>query len=224
MFKSFIQIWKKKDLSSQTLEKSLMTLEMDYQMYKEAVRSLRHCNDSDLCIDIYETDKQINKSERDIRKKVLTHLLMFDKAEIPAGLALASIVIDIERIGDYTKNIADLARLHPERLNGGKHENDLQNIEKRIDEFFQLTLEAFPESDIELARQVVKGYRKISKKCTLISISLIKGEGEFNVADAVTLGLYLRFLKRVAAHLFNICTSIVNPFHRIGFSEKKNEV
>ena len=41
-------------------------------------------------------------------------------------------------------------------------------------------------------------------------------------ADAACLALYIRYLKRVCAHLRNISTSIVNPFHRIGFREKKN--
>jgi len=222
MFKEFIKIWKKQDLSTQMLEKYLKTLETDYEMYKEAVRCLRQCDDTDLQIDIYKTDKIINKSEREIRKNVLTHLLMFDKSEIQAGLTLTSIVIDIERIGDYTKNIADMVVLHPKKLSAGKYEDTLISIEKRIDDFFKITLEAFPISDVEMARKVVRGYRDVSKNCTLTTISLIKGEGDFSVSDAVTLSLYIRFLKRVGAHLFNICTSIVNPFHRIGFSEKKN--
>jgi hypothetical protein len=32
--------------------------------------------------------------------------------------------------------------------------------------------------------------------------------------------LYLRYLKRVSAHLKNVATSVVNPYHRIGFREK----
>jgi len=32
--------------------------------------------------------------------------------------------------------------------------------------------------------------------------------------------LYARFLKRIASHSRNIVTSVVNPFHRIGYREK----
>ena len=32
--------------------------------------------------------------------------------------------------------------------------------------------------------------------------------------------LYIRFLKRISAHLMNIASSVVNPFDRIGFREK----
>ena len=41
---------------------------------------------------------------------------------------------------------------------------------------------------------------------------------------AVTAALYLRFLKRVSAHLKNVATSVVNPYYRIGFREKNPTV
>ncbi len=223
MFKEFINIWKKQDASIEILKKYLKALKTDYKMYQEAVRCLRYCEDKEMKLDIYKADKTINRSEMEIRKDILTHLIIFDKSEIPAGLALASIVIDIERIGDYTKNIADLANLHKNKLNGGQFEQVLASIEARIDKFFNIALQSLPNSNVELARQLVEGYREVSKDCTITSNAIFKDDGDFNVHDAVTLVLYLRFLKRIGAHLFNICTSIVNPFHRIGFSEKKHK-
>ena len=38
--------------------------------------------------------------------------------------------------------------------------------------------------------------------------------------EAVTAVLYLRYLKRISAHLKNVATSVVNPYYRIGFREK----
>jgi hypothetical protein len=40
---------------------------------------------------------------------------------------------------------------------------------------------------------------------------------------AVTVALYMRYLKRVSAHIKNVATSVVNPYHRIGFREKQDE-
>ena len=39
--------------------------------------------------------------------------------------------------------------------------------------------------------------------------------------EAAAVVLYVRFLKRIGSHSRNIATSIVNPFHRIGYQEKK---
>ena len=39
------------------------------------------------------------------------------------------------------------------------------------------------------------------------------------IASASALGLYARYLKRIAAHSRNIISSVVNPFERIGYPE-----
>ncbi|MCB7130307.1 MAG: PhoU domain-containing protein, partial [Candidatus Brocadiales bacterium] len=80
-------------------------LEMDLAMYEASVESLRRSDISEIAIDIYKMDKQINAYERDVRKKVMTHLAVTGSADLVSGLVLVSVVIDIERIGDYTKNI-----------------------------------------------------------------------------------------------------------------------
>ncbi|HQC63380.1 MAG TPA: PhoU domain-containing protein, partial [Candidatus Marinimicrobia bacterium] len=109
-------------------------------------------------------------------------------------------------------------------LHAAEFEETVVSIEKRVKDFFDWTIKAFPESDVELARQVVHQYKDVSRDTTILINTLVKGECDFNISDAVTLALYVRFLKRVGAHLYNICTSIVNPFHRIGFKEKNNEI
>lgn len=129
-------------------------------------------------------------------------------------------IIDIERIGDYTKNITDLATLHRDILKGGIFEPQLVSIEERVKNFFTWTREAFPTSNAEIALRVVQNYKSVSRDSAEITNALVKGGLDFSLSDGVTLALYSRFLKRVAAHLFNICTSIVNPFHRIGFRAK----
>ena len=78
-------------------------------------------------------DKKINEFERDVRRKVMTHLAIGGKEDIGSGLVLVSVVIDIERIGDYTKNIYDLAVNHPKKLHGGSIEERLSEIEKTFE-------------------------------------------------------------------------------------------
>ena len=74
-------------------------------------------------------DKKINEFERDVRRKVMTHLAVGGKEDIGSGLVLVSVVIDIERIGDYTKNIYDLALNHPKKLTSGSLESTLNDME-----------------------------------------------------------------------------------------------
>ncbi|NIR50713.1 hypothetical protein GWO43_19185, partial [candidate division KSB1 bacterium] len=43
-------------------------------------------------------------------------------------------------------------------------------------------------------------------------------------SEAVPLALYLRYLKRVAGHIQNVASSIVNPFHRIKYQDKHTKL
>jgi len=221
MFREFINIWKQKDLSHQIMAEAEDSLKLDYEMYLAAVDNLRKDGDTKIAFDIHAKDKDINKAERKIRKKVLTHLSIADKSEINAGLVLTSIVIDIERIGDYTKDIDDLAKQRKKPLRTEDMDSEVTHIEKTIEVFFKKTIVSFLDSDQETAREVTEKYDTIAGQCDKLTNVLINGEMDFKISDAVTLALYLRYLRRIAAHLKTICTSIINPFHRIGFEEKE---
>ncbi|MFC1563200.1 PhoU domain-containing protein [candidate division KSB1 bacterium] len=196
-------------------------LDTDRLMFVESVNTLRKKDTSELKIDIRKKDLMINEYEREVRKKVFTHLSICGTADIAVGLVLTSIIIDIERIGDYTKNITELTLNHPSRLKGGILEDELSKVEENLINIFDHLISAFKNSDIEMARETMINASEITKKLDQWVISLIKGKGTpENCADAICLGLYLRFLKRVCSHLRNIASSIVNPFHRIGYREK----
>jgi phosphate transport system protein len=172
--------------------------------------------------DIYDADKGVNRSERGVRKKVMTHLVISGGTNLASGLSLVSVVIDIERIGDYTKNIYDLAVHHPLRLEGGPVEDKLQKVEALVSSDFKSMIEVFKDRDEDKARLIMNNYKDgLSDACEEISNSILTGTVTgLNSSDATAVSLYARFLKRIASHSRNIVTSVVNPFHRIGYREK----
>ena len=109
MFKQIFNLFKSDSLYVQALEECHEMLDIDLAMFKESINSLRKSDSAEISIDIFAMDKKINEFERDVRRKVMTHLAIGRKEDIGSGLTLVSVVIDIERIGDYTKNIYDLA-------------------------------------------------------------------------------------------------------------------
>jgi len=157
-----------------------------------------------------------------VRKKVMKHLMLSGDTQLNSGLALVSVVIDIERIGDYTKNIYDLARSHPKRLQAGSLEDKLQEVEAHIAQIFASATRAFKEGDEDIARQVMEDYKEeISTDCDDMADDIITGKvRDLEAPEAAAVVLYARFLKRIGSHSRNIATSIVNPFHRIGYNEK----
>ena len=221
MFKQIFEIFKSDSLYQQALGECHEMLDIDLTMFKESIKSLRKSDSVDIDIDIFKMDKKINEFERDVRRKVMTHLAIGGKEDIGSGLILVSVVIDIERIGDYTKNIYDLAVNHPKKLNGGSVEDRLAKIEKISFNLFEKSIQVFKRQDIEKARSLMGDYKEnLSKQSDAITNDIIAGKlGDLDPGSASAVGLYARYLKRIAAHSRNLISSVVNPFERIGYPE-----
>ena len=221
MFKQIFEIFKSDSLYEQALGECHEMLDIDLTMFKASINSLRKSDSSDIDIDIFAMDKKINAFERDVRRKVMTHLAVGGKEDIGSGLVLVSVVIDIERIGDYTKNIYDLAVNHPKKLDGGSVEDRLAEIETISYKLFEDTIDAFKNQNIEKARGLMGYYKEnISSQSDAITHDVILGKvGDLDTGSASCVGLYARYLKRISAHSRNLISSIVNPFEKIGYPE-----
>ena len=58
---------------------------------------------------LYDRDIRINKLERRIRRRVVSHLsVRGTTAEVPSALIFMNVVKDAERIGDYIKNLHEV--------------------------------------------------------------------------------------------------------------------
>ncbi|MCK5124876.1 MAG: hypothetical protein KAR42_01330 [candidate division Zixibacteria bacterium] len=222
MFEFLREMFKSDDLLQQAFDDTSEMLHEDYIMFEEAIRSLRHSDNAEMKFDIYAADKKINKYERAVRRKVLSHLAIAKPTNVAPGLVLISVVNDVERIGDYTKNIYELANAHPNRLNAGKYEEKLVEAEKVITEKFNGVTKAYSNSDEELANKLMQEHGNISSWCDSVVNELISSkQDDLQCGDGVAIALYVRHLKRISAHLTNIVSSVVNPFPRIGYRSKE---
>jgi len=218
MLKQFLELFRKESQLNQAFERSHQMLREDREMFEAAVRSLRGRDDARLDVDVYAKDQMINAYEREVRRKVYTHLTVSADPDLHAGLVLASVVHDIERLGDYMKNIVELALHHPQRLHCGIHDGTVSKIESTVKTMFELLQAALPETDEAKAREVMSEHWWIAKRADdVVSVLIEKDEPSLPGREAVATALYLRYLKRISAHLMNIASSMVNPFDRIGF-------
>ena len=60
--------------------------------------------------EVRSTDRHINVAQQDVRRELMIHASVQDTVDLPLVLAYMSTVKDAERIGDYAKNVYDLAR------------------------------------------------------------------------------------------------------------------
>ncbi len=223
MFSRFRELFRSESLLDSAYTTTLTMMEFDLKMYQAARSVLREQNGTELPFDIKRTDRKINKYEREVRRNVLTHLSIAGTQNLVPGLVLISIVIDVERIGDYTKNIVGLARSHKNKLTAGMFESDLLKLEGTIERHFPQAINVLGTQDKLLAREIMAAEDETSKQSDMIVTGLIEREcKELSCSDSVCVALYARYLKRINSHLTNIVSSIVNPFPRIGFREKKD--
>jgi phosphate uptake regulator len=222
MIKELLAVFNSDSLMDRAYKRSFDMLGKTKLMFIEAKQVLRNTEHNELNIDIDDEDIEINRYQREVRKDVLKHLAVTGVDELASGLVLITIVIDLERIGDYTKNIVEIAKNYQPKLFAGEFEDELKKIEIAVEENFDKTLEVFREANEEKGRELLAEQKWISKQSDQIIKTLVRSELPFfSNSNVAALVLYVRSLKRIYSHLRNITTSVVNPFHRIGYKPKK---
>ena len=222
LFKDVINLWKADDLLSQSWDESYKMLNLSHEIFQQALIYLRNGENIDTLKTLKMRDKEINEFQRDVRRKVLTHYAVEqDTSNMADGLILINMVVDIERIGDYCKNILDLAINHDQSIKSSEISKDLAMIEEEVKSRFEKTIQAIQAQDVEIAQSLMEGYKEqMTGKADEIVNGILKDELHFgSEARTASIALYARYLKRIGAHLKNITTTLVNPFDAIGYKE-----
>jgi phosphate transport system protein len=166
------------------------------------------------------TDRLVNEMEREIRRELLVHASVFGGIDTPAVLVYMSIVKDIERIGDYAKNLVDLA-LDGANFGSVPDVAEWQRLHSEILQYIDDTRDAFRTREPKTSRRLLgRGDRLLDAFDDGVS-ALVRGDdaGPQPVARA----LALRYLKRVVAHLMNLLSAVVMPLDRIDYFDEDPE-
>ncbi len=167
--------------------------------------------------DLFDTDKQINRSEQKIRREIVVHASVHGVSEFTPCLVLMSVVKDAERVGDYAKNIFDLAVLatHPA---SGEHKDKLIELKDRISRLMAAGREVFDSQDSERAAELIRESQRIEDVCDQEVRGLIAGDPQVSMSSAYVLAY--RYFKRVTSHVRNITSSVVQPLDKLDFTSK----
>lgn len=163
-------------------------------------------------------DHDLNKTERAIRREMLIHGTVRG-AEVDHGLMLAYMAVakDIERIGDYCKNIWNLAQMGVD-LSKGDDVQETTSHRKRVASLLRESLEAFRSQDTEKVHALIQG---IDEDTTHYDTHIVEFvNSDLPGREAAPRALWYRYLKRISAHLSNVLTSVVMPVDRIDFYKK----
>ena len=226
IFTEILSVWRKEDLLSEAWEKSLEMLDLSHNMFVKAVKKSKKQESLSVLKQLKNRDKEINKYQREVRRKIITHFSLQNNInDISSIIVLMNMVVDIERIGDYSKNILDLAIYYPERLNTKILHPELHEIEQVVKSRFDKTVDAIKTEDVELASKLIKGFKKqVTTASDRIVNNIISGELNLESgSESAAIVLYARYLKRIGSHLKNITTTVINPIDSIGYQLKDIE-
>ena len=168
---------------------------------------------------LYKIDIEVNRLQRSVRKRLVAHLSMpGNEQDVPHCLALMSLVKDVERLGDYAKNLSEIVDLHRGPLPEGEITRELQDIRKVVESSFAQSVETFAEFDRERALHLIQEGRNTTRRCD----ALLDGIATASYDSSATTALVLasRYYKRIAAHVLNVLSAVVMPLHKLDYYDE----
>ena len=221
MLKELVAAWRERNTLSLMLDQFDQMLAHDQWMFWQATDAYwRNRAWQEVQDPLYARDKQVNELERAIRGAVARHLIVHPGHDVAACLIMMSVVKDAERIGDYCKNIFEAGKMFRHEYTAAQYVEPLREIHSEINLLFDKTRQAFPKSDVELAGQIIKSFERLKHRCDLIVAQLLKQKDDMPTDEAVSYGMLCRHMKRIAAHLSNIASSVVTPVENLDFADE----
>jgi phosphate uptake regulator len=169
---------------------------------------------------VKKTDKEINVAQQEVRRALVMHAAVNPTTDLADTLAYMSVVKDVERVGDYSKNLYDLAKYGADFTASADYDH-LADYRDRVGQLMADATAVFGSRDEEAAQHL------INKADSFLDEYDDNVRAAFNstgpASDAVARALYFRFLKRITAHVMNLMTALVAPIHRLDYYDEAKE-
>jgi phosphate uptake regulator len=163
---------------------------------------------------VRKTDREVNRTERSIRRELVVHASVHSGADLPLVLVYMSIIKDIERVGDYAKNIWDIAAA-AEKTSDRPDLSELTPLFARTIALVSEIRETYGRRDVDDATAILSRcddwLDDYDARVDELMVSYIPS------TVGVPKALLFRHLKRITAHLMNVLTAVVMPFDRLDY-------
>ena len=170
--------------------------------------------------EVRRTDRQINVTEIEIRRELLVHISVHGTADAGEMLVFMNMIKDLERIGDYNKNIFDLA-LEGVSVSGAEDLEQILGFRDELSARITLMGEILDTRDEDRARAYIERGDHLRREFDGLVNELVHATAPALVA--VPRALLYRFLKRVAAHCANVVTAVVMPVDRLDYFDEDDD-
>jgi len=144
--------------------------------------------------DLFSTDKRINETEQKVRRLIVVHGAVHGAQTFPTLLVVMSLAKDAERIGDYAKNIFDLAVLKP-NLGSEEERKLLVELKDQVSTLLGRARDLYDSQDAVGARAYLAENDRAQDTCDAGLDRAIA-----STDNATGRAMALRYFKRVASH------------------------
>lgn len=156
-------------------------------------------------------EREIDQKERDIENLCMKLLLQQQPVakDLRAISAALKMISDMERIGDQSQDIAEIAGfVHSTELAGKVHISDMAN---EAISMVTMSVDSFVRKDVKLAKEAIEADDKVDARFLEVKRELIElvrsdsGDAEY----FMDLLMAAKYLERIADHATNIAEWVV---------------
>ncbi|MCB0993675.1 MAG: PhoU domain-containing protein [Acidimicrobiales bacterium] len=170
--------------------------------------------------DVRSTDRRINDTEQDVRRRLLVHSTVQGSSDIDTVLAYLMLSRKVERVGDQAKNILDLA-LEGVDLSAASDIDDLRRWRDDVSRAFEQAQGIITDPRDDEAEAFRTQMSAMSRECESRLRELLHSDEP--AQSAVPRALLFRYLKRTVANLGGIASALTDPFDLIDYSTVDDE-
>ena len=167
--------------------------------------------DSELGAKACQLEQEIDHKERDIESQCMNLLLRQQPvaSDLRVVSAAMRMISDMERIGDQSQDIAEIAGfVHSTELAGKVHISDMAN---EAISMVTMSVDSFVRKDVKLAKAAIEADDKVDARFLEVKRELIElvrsdsGDAEY----FMDLLMAAKYLERIADHATNIAEWVV---------------
>lgn len=161
--------------------------------------------------DVRATDREVNHLEEAVRRELVVHAAVQGTADIALVLTTLLVVKKLERVGDQTKNIFDLAA-EGVRFNDAPDRDVFEHDRRTVSQLFGEAVEVLSSRDGAAVRTYIDQAETLMASFDGRVNTLLHSDepGHYAVPRA----MLARYLKRVVANLEGAARTSSSPFDR----------
>lgn len=177
------------------------------KMYENVYISIEN-DDSEKALEVIKMDEFVNRYEEEVNDLAIESLALLSPVACDLRKVISAIKItsDLERIGDYAKNIASFVI-----KKGHLEDSHKQQVKTLIDSFLTMldhAIDAYDQENDDWAMQIPVEDQEINDGCKEL-IKSLKNDNNSNIDEILNISTMIRNIERAGDHTKNICEHVI---------------